>query len=409
MIVAHRFVALGIACALFAPFISSAVTVEELRAQIEDLLERIEVLQQQIATDSGTPPPASSATPGQGVCPRVGVTLRRGSNGDDVTRLQQFLALDANIYPEKLITGYYGSLTEAAVERWQARHNVVTSGTPGTTGYGQYGPRTAALMALECQGGSGGVATQVGGFIKVSPISGAAPLSVSVEATVNTTRSCGVATYTVNFGDGSQVVNIPISAGICAEQKFTLTHIYQYGGTYTAALSAGGHKTQATIVVSGSPPPGTVTSSCPTDIASAQADASGKICTQLITNLFCPYNNSYTYSAPNGCQSDYLKARSWIVENESTPTVKYGGMDITPDPNENYLTIEVSFDVGACDGYELTWGDGDSSNQISNTPCSSNTITTKNLPHTYPATGTYTLTLTRGSQTDLVDVVIVAE
>ena len=390
---------------------SSGTTTDVLRAQIEDLLRRVEVLQQRIAAVGGGSPVSTSVAPSSGfTCPRVGVTLRRGSTGEDVTRLQQFLALDPSIYPEGLVTGYFGTLTEAAVARWQTRHNIVSSGSPETTGYGQYGPRTASLMAVKCQEAKmGATGAQVGGFIKVSPISGSAPLSVNVEATINTTRSCNVATYTVNFGDGSPVVNIPIYAGVCAEQKYTLTHIYQYGGTYSMELLAGGHKTQATVVVSGASPPPTVTSSCSTDIAAAQADASGKICTQVVANLLCPYNNSYVYSAPNGCQSDYLKARSWVVESESTLTVKYGGMSITPDPSGNYLTVEASFDVGVCDGYVLLWGDGYTSNQTSTTSCSSNSITTKTLSHTYSAAGTYSIELTRADQKELVEVVIVAD
>ena len=38
-----------------------------------------------------------------------------GATGGNVTSLQQFLAADASIYPEGLVTGYFGSLTRAAV------------------------------------------------------------------------------------------------------------------------------------------------------------------------------------------------------------------------------------------------------------------------------------------------------
>jgi len=47
--------------------------------------------------------------------------LRRGMTGDDVRLLQEFLATDPDVYPEGLITGYFGPLTERAVKKLQKR------------------------------------------------------------------------------------------------------------------------------------------------------------------------------------------------------------------------------------------------------------------------------------------------
>jgi len=69
-------------------------------------------------------------------------SLDVGSTGADVTSLQSFLALDASIYPEKLVTGYFGSLTQSAVQRFQTVQGIVSSGSPLTTGYGRVGPTT---------------------------------------------------------------------------------------------------------------------------------------------------------------------------------------------------------------------------------------------------------------------------
>jgi peptidoglycan hydrolase-like protein with peptidoglycan-binding domain len=73
--------------------------------------------------------------------------LRFGSSGDDVTRLQQLLAQDPSIYPEGKVSGYFGSLTERAVERFQLKYGVVSSGTAKTTGYGLVGQKTRAKLA----------------------------------------------------------------------------------------------------------------------------------------------------------------------------------------------------------------------------------------------------------------------
>ena len=51
--------------------------------------------------------------------------------GADVSSLQTFLAEDPSIYPQGLVTGYYGSLTAAAVSNFQARNNIAVVGVVG--------------------------------------------------------------------------------------------------------------------------------------------------------------------------------------------------------------------------------------------------------------------------------------
>jgi peptidoglycan hydrolase-like protein with peptidoglycan-binding domain len=162
------------------------------------------------------------------------------------------------VYPEGKITGYYGALTQAAVQRFQAKNSIVSSGSPSTTGYGRVGSQTAAAIQAAC--GSGGIATgagtggavnqgQVGGFIQVSPVSGAGPLQVNIEATVNTTNACGAGLYTIDYGDGSQTEQINVPAGSCQSLQQTYTHTYSASGTYLVTLAAGDHKSSATVVV----------------------------------------------------------------------------------------------------------------------------------------------------------------
>lgn|GEM_PF-3829924 len=77
-------------------------------------------------------------------------SLRLGFSGADVSALQACLAKDPSIYPEGLKTGYFGSLTEKALQRWQTTHNIVSEGTPDTTGFGVFGPRTRPLFIKWC-------------------------------------------------------------------------------------------------------------------------------------------------------------------------------------------------------------------------------------------------------------------
>lgn len=47
--------------------------------------------------------------------------LRFGASGDEVRLLQTWLAKDSTIYPEGLVTGWFGSLTERAVKKFQEK------------------------------------------------------------------------------------------------------------------------------------------------------------------------------------------------------------------------------------------------------------------------------------------------
>jgi peptidoglycan hydrolase-like protein with peptidoglycan-binding domain/N-acetylmuramoyl-L-alanine amidase len=74
-----------------------------------------------------------------------------GADGD-ITRLQKLLSTDATVYPQKLVTGYYGPLTQAAVQAFQSAQGVAKK---GEAGYGLVGPKTrAALQATYCKVGS---------------------------------------------------------------------------------------------------------------------------------------------------------------------------------------------------------------------------------------------------------------
>ena len=64
--------------------------------------------------------------------------------------LQQWLSQDKEIYPDAVVSGYYGSLTEKAVQKFQEKYSVVKSGEEG---YGVVGPKTRGKL-LEIFGGS---------------------------------------------------------------------------------------------------------------------------------------------------------------------------------------------------------------------------------------------------------------
>ena len=82
-------------------------------------------------------------------------TLTIGSKGEDVSALQRFLTQTGD-YTYGEITSYFGPITQAAVQRYQARVGIVSSGTPQSTGFGVVGPRTREFLAQNDQHVQGG-------------------------------------------------------------------------------------------------------------------------------------------------------------------------------------------------------------------------------------------------------------
>ena len=113
-----------------------------------------------------------------------------GMSGDDVSTLQTLLSQDPSIYPEGLVTGYFGSLTKAAVMNFQARN--------GIDQVGRVGPIT--LSAINAQMNNGYVI----GIDRTAPmISGINIVlsSTTGSATINWTTNeaaSGLLYYSVN-------------------------------------------------------------------------------------------------------------------------------------------------------------------------------------------------------------------
>lgn len=69
--------------------------------------------------------------------------LAAGSQGTDVTTLQKFLASDASVYLEGIVSGYFGPKTRAAIQRFQEKYGIAKKGQQG---YGVVGPKTRAKL-----------------------------------------------------------------------------------------------------------------------------------------------------------------------------------------------------------------------------------------------------------------------
>ena len=426
---------------------TTTTTNASLQAQAQALLTKISQLQAQIA-GGGSIAANTTGAVNSSSCPNIGRTLKLGSSGTDVSRLQVYLAQDPTVYAAGTVSGYYGLLTQAAVQQWQSKYNIVSNGSPATTGWGVVGPRTAAAIALLCSTGSTSGSTNttvntnaptVGGLLTVTPMTGAAPLTVNIQTTVNTTDSCVGTTYLLNYGDGAQSVAIPTQSGNCLPQLLPFSHVYSAPGTYTVVLAAGTHQTTATITVTGATAAATTTSTIPTDsmrasIASGPAPLAvvftGTV--SSVSALGCTGSCSDTINfgdgqvalvplpdTSNSWQSyvvdhTYASAGTYAAQLESvtgandgapvtitvtTPASQTGGsygvVSVSTTGSAVPVAASASIALPACAAYEVNWGD--------NTTLSTGTGgcvaggTTISVNHSYAAVGTYTITLEDGN------------
>jgi peptidoglycan hydrolase-like protein with peptidoglycan-binding domain len=109
---------------------TSVAQIQALLAQLKTLQAQIEALQKQQVD----------------LMKQVGETialtreLRLGMTSDEVKALQAALAADPSIYPEGVVSGFFGPLTEKAVRKFQEKN--------GLEQVGFVGPRTRGLLNL---------------------------------------------------------------------------------------------------------------------------------------------------------------------------------------------------------------------------------------------------------------------
>lgn len=325
-----------------APAISRANTNDVLLQQIASLLAQVQFLQSQLnAIEGGTPGPVVG-TPGTPTvtttpnvtCPSITADLSRGSRGSEVESLQRYLTQTGH-YTYGEVTGYYGSATEAAVQRFQASQGVVSSGTAASTGYGVVGPKTRKALNASCTGATYNEA--IARDLVITPEVGQLPLQVTATFSLNSS-SCS--SYILDWGDGTK----PLSFDAGLEQNCTkdiahkrATHTYNVPGTHQVVLRAGhGPLSQARVV-----------------------------------------------------------SRTFVSVGDTAPS----GFSISPTTGSAPLTTSISFPVlgSSCTSYEADWGDGtiDRHQAASYDFCTQDSGT-QSITHTYTDPGTYTVRFKTG-------------
>lgn len=130
------------------PAIANAQTgsteLQELLRQLAEAQAKVQTL----TTTTSSAPVTQAATITS--CPAFTRTLQKGSEGTDVRGLQEFLVREGHLTATP--TGYFGALTEKALQDFQSKAGIVSSGSPSATGWGALGPRTRAAVNAKCGG-----------------------------------------------------------------------------------------------------------------------------------------------------------------------------------------------------------------------------------------------------------------
>ncbi len=79
--------------------------------------------------------------------------LRIGSMGNEVKTLQELLATDPEIYPEGVVSGVFGPLTQKAIRRFQEKNNLES--------VGEVGPRTLEILNRILQNDGAGISGKI--------------------------------------------------------------------------------------------------------------------------------------------------------------------------------------------------------------------------------------------------------
>ncbi|MEK7509777.1 MAG: peptidoglycan-binding protein, partial [Patescibacteria group bacterium] len=190
--------------------------------------------------------PANTTVSYNGTCPIIKRLLTLGAKGEDVSALQRYLT-ETGDYTYGQTTGYFGPVTQAAVQRYQARNGIVSSGTPDSTGYGAVGPRTRAAIE-NCATASGGtsVADQIAALLaQVAQLQALLARLQGQQPPIDTSHACSFNNQSVAHGQSITAYrssNVPLGQQCVSENRTctngTLSGSYQYASCTVAGAAS---------------------------------------------------------------------------------------------------------------------------------------------------------------------------
>lgn len=81
------------------------------------------------------------------------ITMQRGLTSDSVKDLQNILKTDPSIYPQGLVTGFFGPATETAIKNLQARYGLPQTGVVDSATWQVIFPTNVQLKVISPNGG----------------------------------------------------------------------------------------------------------------------------------------------------------------------------------------------------------------------------------------------------------------
>lgn len=221
---------------------ASALTIDDLKAQVQALLAQIASLQAGGSANVGTS--IAPAAPARPVWCDTYADVGYGARGVRVLGLQSEMGTGVlGLAP----TGYYGNLTRTAWNKWCTPivgGDRDIHGCIGSAGYSWCASLGSCVRPWET---SCPVSSDK---LSASPPSGTAPLTVSFTAEgyanswYENGRMVAIADRGeryIDFGDGSAALHIVCSNPTASTCSYATTHVYQNAGTYTAALFTAGY------------------------------------------------------------------------------------------------------------------------------------------------------------------------
>src|SRR3989344_4742569 len=142
---------------------SNTPTSQELLNVIKQLQAQIQLLQKQIADLQNQVQSVKTEL-------KFSRVLTQGAIGDDVKQFKKFLKTFPDVYPEGLVTGYFGPLTETAIKKFQEKNGIESVGVVG--------PKTQAKLNELAITGAGQSGVIPSGIASASSSSSSTPSGI---------------------------------------------------------------------------------------------------------------------------------------------------------------------------------------------------------------------------------------
>ena len=289
--------------------------------------------------------PTTPVTPSTGAGYQFTTDLTIGSKGADVIALQDVLISKGFLtMPAGVAKGYFGTLTQGAVSKWQASAGI----TPAA---GYVGPKSRA--ALNAMGGSTTPTTP-----GTTPVAGSVSASLASDSPVATTLISGqtspskpstvatIAKFVITNGNSAAVKVTGLKmkrTGISSDS--TLNNVYLYNGaqriTDSASVATGNINFSDTAGIVTVPAMGSVTISVRAELAK---DQNGQTVGVMLTDVMTDATGATTGLPVSASQHNISVAPDNMTTVDFTGTVT--PVATTIDPQDDYTVWQSSLVVG---------------------------------------------------------------